>query len=224
MARPRRVGFTMVAPFTSFLRRKTVAGPRRYSTALTITAAIGLGTIFELSPNSNGTWSEKVSHGFGSGSDGFYPQSMLVMDAMGNLYGTTNDGGIYPCTANGNVDCGTVFELSPRGNGSWTEAVVHNFGNGTDGQNSIAGLVFDRVGNLYGTTYWGGIHGYGTVFEMSPRAGGGWTETVLHSFNDNGIDAVGSAADLPLDSSGNIYGATAFGGSGHLGAVFEITP
>ena len=85
----------------------------------------------------------------------------------GNLYGTTYTGGIH--------NYGTVFELSPRQGGGWTEKVLHSFGGGTDGTSPNAGLIFDTAGNLYGTTYLGGIHGFGTAFEMSPKQGGGWT-------------------------------------------------
>ncbi len=182
------------------------------------------GFAFQLSPKSDGTWQEKALHSFGNGTDGFYLFAPLVIDPAGNLFGVTNDGGIHPCTANGNIDCGTVFMISPGGNGSWSETVIHNFGNGSDGQNPYGGLVLDAAGNLYGTTYWGGIHADGTTFEMSPRIGGGWTETVLHSFNDNGVDAAAPAASMMLDSSGDLYGTSAFGGTNYIGAVFKITP
>src|ERR1700734_1887407 len=125
---------------------------------------------------------EKVLHSFGAGSDGAQPYGAgLVPDAAGNFYGTTVEGGIH--------NLGTVFELSPKEGGGWTEKVLHSFGNGTDGAGPWAGLIFDAAGNLYGTTANGGIHscnGFahncGTVFELSPKEGGGWTEQVLHSF------------------------------------------
>ena len=108
-----------------------------------------------------------------------YPYAGLIFDAAGNLYGTTYYGGIH--------GAGTVFELSPTAGGGWTEKVLHSFGSGTDGQCPYAGLIFDAAGNLYGTTDGGGIHGGGTVFELTPTGGGGWTEKVLHSFG-NGTD------------------------------------
>src|ERR1700689_250039 len=131
---------------------------------------------------------DKLLHSFGNGTDGQGPQAGLVMDSHGNLYGTTNFGGIHgPCQ--GGPTCGTVFELSPKVGGGYTETVLHSFGDGSnDGQNPQAGLILDGAGNLYGTTPGGGIHGWGTVFELSPREGGGYTETVLHSFNYNGSD------------------------------------
>ncbi len=79
---------------------------------------------------------------------------------------------------------GTVFELTPTGGGGWTEKVLYSFGNTTDGAIPVAGLIFDAAGNLYGTTIEGGTHGDGTVFELTPTGGGGWTEKVLHSFGN----------------------------------------
>ena len=85
---------------------------------------------------------------------------------------------------------GAVFELSPRHGGGWTEKVLHSFDdNGTEGIEPVASLILDSAGNLYGTPQQGGIHGDGTVFELSPRQGGGWTETVLHSFG-RGTDGI----------------------------------
>lgn len=124
---------------------------------------------------------ERVLHTFGHDGDGSYPYASLIGDAAGNLYGTTSDGGIH--------NNGTVFELTPRQGGGWTESVLHSFGNGVDGTQPDAGLIFDATGNLYGTTSGGGIHNYGTVFKLTPGQGGGWTETVLHSFG-NGEDGV----------------------------------
>ena len=103
-----------------------------------------------MTPEEGGGWTEKVLHNFGNGKDGYWPSSGLIFDAAGNLYGATGAGGDYPC-ANG-LGCGTVFELTPREGGGWTEKVLHNFGiNGRDGT-APSGVIFDAVGNLYGTT------------------------------------------------------------------------
>jgi uncharacterized repeat protein (TIGR03803 family) len=83
------------------------------------------------------------------------------------------------------VGCGTVFELSPRPRGVWTETVLYNFGNGNDGINPNGSLIMDAAGNLYGTTNFGGIHDGGTVFELSSKQGG-WRETVLYGFKSDG--------------------------------------
>jgi uncharacterized repeat protein (TIGR03803 family) len=131
---------------------------------------------------------------------------------------------------------GTVFELSPAVGGGWTEAVLHSFVGypSTDEANPIGGVVFDTAGNLYGTTYFGGIYGlsndgYGTVFELSPVAGGTWSERVLHSFG-SGKDGIYPYASLVVDGSGNLYGTTSAGGayaavdSVGYGTVFEVAP
>ncbi|HXM19869.1 MAG TPA: choice-of-anchor tandem repeat GloVer-containing protein [Terriglobales bacterium] len=104
---------------------------------------------------------EIVLHNFtGNASDGAGPLAGVVMDAKGNLYGTTFTGGAY--------NYGTVFEVTPKAGGSWTEQVLHSFGNGHDGVSPQAGLIFDASGNIYGTTYAGGTYGGGTVFEVTP--------------------------------------------------------
>ena len=181
----------------------------------------GCGTVFELAPKDGGGWTETVLHSFNCISgDGYSPEAGLTFDAAGNLYGTTVSGGIHTCE--GNSTCGTVFELSPE-DGGWREKIVHSF-NGTDGESPSAGLTFDTAGNLYGTTVLGGIHTYGTVFELSPKQDGGWQETVVHSFNVNGHDGYNPEASLMIDSFGNLYGTTDYGGIHVAGTVFEITP
>jgi uncharacterized repeat protein (TIGR03803 family) len=165
---------------------------------------------------------EKVLHYFrDNGTDGFSPEGGLIFDASGNLYGTTYSGG-----ASGN---GTVFELTPVA-GGWAEKVLHSF-SGADGSQPTSSLVFDDSGNLYGTTFYGGANGVGTVFELTPRADGNWAQKVLHSFSQNGIDGANPYSDLTFDASGNIYGTTSYGGSGACvsfsngcGTVFELTP
>jgi uncharacterized repeat protein (TIGR03803 family) len=179
----------------------------------------GGGSVFELSPGAGGHWTWQVLHDFGNDADGNSPSAGVIMDAAGNLYGTTAGGGAYTG--------GTVFELSPAAGGGWTEQILYSFANIPDGSTPYACLTFDSAGNLYGTTYYGGIYGGGTVFELSPVAGGGWTEQVLHSFG-NGTDGSGPSADVILDSAGNIYGTTAYGGTYNCppfgcGVVFEVT-
>jgi uncharacterized repeat protein (TIGR03803 family) len=130
---------------------------------------------------------ETVLYSFGGvlDSSGSSPQAALVRDAAGNLYGTTLYGGSY--SFEGDFGFGTVFELSPIAGGGWTETVLHSFNqDGTDGVSPESALATDAAGNLYGTTYGGGAHDYGTVFELSPMAGGGWSEAILHSFNNPG--------------------------------------
>jgi uncharacterized repeat protein (TIGR03803 family) len=168
---------------------------------------------------------EKILHDFGNGSDGTLPSSALILDGSGNLYGTTYTGGTGSAC---NQNCGTVFELTPKAHGGWKETVLHSFGHGADGTNPYAGLVFDASGNLYGTTSGGGIFGAGTVFELTPKANGEWTERVLHNFNSR--DGLTPYATLIFDSAGNLYGTTQLGGDGKdcfgygCGTVFELTP
>jgi uncharacterized repeat protein (TIGR03803 family) len=186
------------------------------------------GTVFELTPKAGGGWTEKVLHSFGMGNDTVYPNPGLILDASGNLYGTTWEGG-----TNG---YGTVFELTPKAGGGWTEKILHSFGKVEDGQNPYDNsLIFDASGNLYGTTFGGGAestgcndYGCGTVFELTPKAGGGWKEKILHSFNDYSRDGYNPYAGLIFDASGNLYGTTANGGGCNdpysCGTVFELTP
>ena len=200
-------------------------------------------TVFEVSPNGHGGWTETVLYTFCSQNnctDGDQPYSTLILDSAGNLFGTTLAGGIPGCFGSG---CGTVFELSPNGHGGWTETVLYSFcsQNGcTDGANPYAGLIFDAAGNLYGTTPFGGNngsgcngfgeYGCGTVFELSPAAGMGWTEAVLYAFPDyNGTDGFMPYAGLIMGGAGSLYGTTLFGGAynegnGGGGTAFELSP
>ena len=147
----------------------------------------------------------------------------LIFDAAGNLYGTTSQGGAY--------GDGSVFELSPTADGKSTEQVLHSF-NGTDGETPLGALIFDAVGNLYGTTLNGGAHAKGTVFELSPKVGGGWTEKVLHNFSASGTEGSTPRSNLVFDASGNLYGTAYAGGDlgcvtqdgGACGTVFELSP
>src|SRR5271165_268149 len=178
------------------------------------------GTVFELS-FSGGTWTKTKLLDFG-GTAGEYPVAAPILDASGNLYGTTSSGG----TKNGG---GTAFELSNTGSG-WTETILHNFLGGTDGQEPSAGLIFDHAGNLYGTTFYGGAGGCqggcGTVFELSPSSGG-WTETIIQNFTQ---DATGYHLNsgVIMGAKGKIYGTTRDGGNlkqcvpTGCGTVFEM--
>ena len=173
------------------------------------------GTVFELSPNGSGGWTEKILHSFYYDfDDGAEPYAGLIMDSAGNLYGTTEFSGIY-----GN---GTVFELSPNGSGGWSERILRSF-NFDDGASPVAALIFDAAGNLYGTTSSGGLHGLGTVFQLSPNGTGGWSEKVLHSFG-NGSDGIFPDGSVHFDSAGNLYGTTSGGGVNGTGTVFKMTP
>jgi uncharacterized repeat protein (TIGR03803 family) len=196
------------------------------------------GTVFKLTPPSTtgGSWTQTVLHSFAGTTDGAGPYAGLVFDAAGNLYGTTSGGGqldYYPYRT-----YGTVFKLSPpsTAGGTWTESVLHKF-TGSDGANPYAGLIFDATGNLYGTTFAGGVfggscpNGCGTVFSLTPPStmGGPWSESVLYAFTTlESTDGVVPAAELILDASGNLYGTTTQHGTGYYGdfpgMVFKLTP
>jgi hypothetical protein len=121
----------------------------------------GYGVVFELMLITGGRWTEKVLHGFVNTPAG-NPVAGLVMDATGNLYGTTMLGATETSCGGG---CGTLIKLSPASTG-WTYKVVHQFGTGTDGFHPTGDLVLDASGNMYGTTQAGGAQGSGMVFEI----------------------------------------------------------
>jgi uncharacterized repeat protein (TIGR03803 family) len=140
----------------------------------------------------------------------------LIFDSAGNLYGTTVTGGTD--------NVGVVFELSPEGKG-WKETVLHSFANnGVDGNKPYGSVVFDKNGNLYGTTTLGGTHGGGLVFELSPQASGKWKETIIHTFYANGKDGAAPYGGPVFDSAGNLYGSTDGGGKSYFGTVYELIP
>ena len=130
----------------------------------------GGGTVFELTP-SNGSWTLNTLYSFTKVNNSFRPGPVasLIMDAAGNLYGTTKADGAY--------GYGNVFKLMPS-NGSWAYTSLYDFTGGSDGANPYSSLVLDAQGNLYGTTYTGGQSGEdcllnetytcGVVFEITP--------------------------------------------------------
>jgi uncharacterized repeat protein (TIGR03803 family) len=197
------------------------------------------GLVYELSPAPDGTWTEKTLYTFPGGISGVAPSGGLVMDQAGNLYGTTRYGGLGTIKGSQLSGYGIIFELTPAGNGAWTEQTLYLFaGYPTDGAQSEAGLILDPSGNLYGTTSIGGsgncvlknnlIIGCGTAFELTLQ-NGAWRETILHSFLGGTQDGQTPAASLVLDQSGNLFGTTIFGGSGYTqsgpsGTVFELSP
>jgi uncharacterized repeat protein (TIGR03803 family) len=193
--------------------------------------AYGDGAVAELSPGSDG-WTYNVLFSFDVSKDGYDPQSAMIFDTNGNLYGTTK----YSQDGNG-----TAFKLMPpawsRAENEWTEDILHDFRGSShhDGQLVYAGLVFDQSGDLYGATEAGGVYnkscpgGCGTVFKLSPGQNGHWKETVLHYFADASRGA-GPLGTLVFDGAGNLYGTTVGGGKGQqycgggCGVVFKMTP
>jgi uncharacterized repeat protein (TIGR03803 family) len=172
--------------------------------------ANGVGTVFELAPNG----SESVLLTF-DGTNGRRPGNGNLINVNGTLYGTTITGGTGSCYAG----CGTVFSLNLQ---TGAETVLYNFLGGSDGLNPIYGLVADKHGDLYGTTYEGGSNNHGVVFKIAPDG----TETVLYTFcsQANCADGTGPYSQPIIDKSGNLYGTTTEGGADGGGTVFEITP
>jgi uncharacterized repeat protein (TIGR03803 family) len=160
-----------------------------------------------------------VLHGFQDTADGVNPEARVIFDSSGNLYGTTAYGGDTSCA--GGYGCGEVFELSSSANGSWTKTTIHAFTDTPDGHAPMAGLTFDRAGNLFGTTYNGGNSGTGALFELSPGSGG-WVESVAYSFT-NGNDGGFPSTPVIVSRKGTILGTASFGGQFTHGVVFSVT-
>jgi uncharacterized repeat protein (TIGR03803 family) len=180
------------------------------------------GTVFALARGNSGQWLETTLTTFPD-TDGGVPQSNLVADAAGNLYGTTSEGGAH--------HFGTVFQLT-NSPGGWKEAILYNFPSGKGAGaflfSNPSALIFDSASNLYGETEYGGTAGLGTVFELSPIAGGGWKEKDLFRFSGvkTGLHPSGG---LVFDADGNLYGTTQSGGdqtrcTPGCGIVFKLTP
>ena len=168
------------------------------------------GVVFEVTPS--GT--ETLLHFFSITQNGQIPLAGLVRDKKGNLYGTTQSGGLH--------NRGTVFEVTPSG----TETILHSFAkNKKDGYYPDARLVFDAQGNLYGTTPVGGMtnsncpQDCGTVFELTPSG----TETLLYKFK-GGSDGAIPYTPVTFDKQGNLYGTTTGGGAANCGTIFALTP
>ena len=185
----------------------------------------GIGVAYQVHTVNIG---EHVLHSFTGTPDGSGPFSGPLLDAAGNLYGTTLAGG-----ANG---YGAVYELSPSG-GGWTEVILYSFTNGSDGGGPISSLVLDRSGNLYGATQSGGSYGGGTLFKLTERSGA-WALTTLYEFRSatastpgsipaggcTGQPFIGSNRTLSIDTAGNLYGTTSADTVNQYGSVFKLTP
>ena len=180
----------------------------------------GSGVVFELSRTSGGDWRESTLYSF---SENNRPQSGVIFDTQGNLYGETQDAEIY--------------ELTPNTGGAWTETTLWTFTGDSGGSDPYGGLTFDRDGNLYGAAKTsgdlkcnvGGV-GCGLIFKLTHNSSGQWTEHVLYTFQNpsNGAQPWGP---LVFDANGNLYGTTYYGGDtscydGFLagcGVVFELS-
>ncbi len=170
----------------------------------------GSGTLFQMQPSGN-SWTESIIWSFEGQPDGLYPENGVIIDSNDSLYGTTQQGG--------SSNFGTVFKLSYVVRVGWTETVLYNFQNGSDGSEPVAGLVSDSSGNLYGATTGGGSRA-GTIFELSP-SGDSYIFRLLYSFS--GPSYCGPYATLTMDNSGSLYGTTLCDGANGFGNIFKLS-
>jgi uncharacterized repeat protein (TIGR03803 family) len=182
------------------------------------------GSVFQMTPSGNG-WKENMIYSFGPAPTQYTPltagPSGLVVDSMGNLYGTAAFGGANRF--------GSVVELSYKAGIGWQETDLFSF---SDVAHPMGGIIFDPIGHIYGVTFAGGAHGFGSVFQLTRTPGGAWQKTVIYDFNGYPNDGANPAAGLAIDSAGNLYGTTKSGGSGDCsqksiavgcGTVFELS-
>jgi hypothetical protein len=194
------------------------------------------GTVFELTPNANGTWTESTLYSFVDASTGWNPFSGVILDKAGDLVGTTENGG--------SALQGTVFKITPKGNGKVEESLIHEFSGEADGSFPQTGLTPDAAGNLYGVTLVGGGTaftctensggGCGIVYKLTLQSDGTWKETILYSFLGGADGAIPGNDSLALDAKGDIFGSASAGGDfnagcpgnvpGGCGVVFKVRP
>ena len=175
--------------------------------------ADGLGTIYQLHPRSNGSWAFRVIHDFTGGSDGSSGSAGKMVFRGQSLYGAATTGG---------AGYGTVFELRPTGTDGWNFRTLYEFQGAPDGSFPYGALLFDQSGHIYGTTYYGGADGLGSIYQLTRATGGNWSEQILYGFQA-GEDGNSSISNLVFDTGGNLYGTTSEGGLGS-GTIFELAP
>jgi len=184
----------------------------------------GAGFVYKLA--NFGSWVLDPLFSFLGGDTGSLPPGVIV-GPNGSLYGGAQ-GGIQNCGTDGSQYCGLIYNLTPKPNicgtalCGWDENVLYRFSSESDGGQFVNVTAFDQAGNLYGTTYYGGTHDEGTVFELTPSGGGNWTKTVLYNF------VGGFGGSLPtqvlLGNDGNLYGVGDGRSFENDGVVFQLTP
>jgi uncharacterized repeat protein (TIGR03803 family) len=168
------------------------------------------GTVWQLHPNGDGSWTHAVLYNFTGGADGAEPYEGVTLDAAGNLYGTAVTGG----------GCGVAYKLTKSG-GTWTQTVIHQFNGTDDGQGPGARLTLDDTGNIYGMAPTGGVNGMGTIYEMKPGRQGSYHFKLLHAFA--GADGIGGSAGALVFHNGDLYGAATAGGAYGQGSIYRLT-
>jgi uncharacterized repeat protein (TIGR03803 family) len=181
-----------------------------------IGGTFGIGTVFQLKPQSNGQWLKSTIHDFTGGEDGGAASAGRLLIINRSIFGVATVGGVH--------GVGTVFRITPTPEGSWTFTTLYSFkGIPDDGVFPYGGLVRDTTGNFYGTTYYGGETDNGVVYKLS-QAGGTWNEEVLHHFQ-GGTDGARSISTLVFGANGSLFGTTVEGGAScNCGTIFELAP
>ncbi|HEX3652374.1 MAG TPA: choice-of-anchor tandem repeat GloVer-containing protein [Rhizomicrobium sp.] len=188
----------------------------------------GRGVVFEMSPGAHHQWTFTPIHSF-TQDEGGIPEGGLTLDTAGHFHSVESGGGPD--------GLGSAFELAPTGPGQWTDSTVHVFNGSPDGVNPFQNPAFDANGNLFGTTYNGGdidscYDDCGVIYELTPREGGGWSESVVYDFASqaDGADGYAPIAGLVFDGKGHFFGTTVKGGAVtglracDCGVVYEFTP
>ena len=194
--------------------RVTVDGARNVYGMAPTGGGHGLGTIYKIHQASNRAWTFGVLHAFTGGTDGATGSAGRMILRDGRLYGAVTAGGRY--------GSGVVFELNAGGFGERDLKILYAFRGQPDGSFPYGALLFDQSGNIYGTTYYGGADGIGSVYKLSPQPVGEWAEDVLYSFQQ-GTDGNSPISNLVFDVTGNLYGTTSEGGLGS-GTIFKLSP
>lgn len=175
----------------------------------------GNGTVYKLTRDSGGGWTQRVIYAFKGGEDGSRP-SDVILDGKGNLIGGTWKGGTHK-----NMP-GAIFKLTPSAGGRWKKTTLYSFELG--GKPVGPGdLLLDQAGNLYGTAAGGGVDEGGSIFKLTPTPRGNWKETIVYIFPTTSPEGCGPG-ELIMDRKGNLFGTTDDRGRFGGGSVFELTP
>jgi len=230
------VGATPMAGLTQDLAGN-LYGTAEFGGVFLFCSATSCGTVYKVTRRGSG-WVTTPVYSFRGAPDGATPMARVVFGADGELYGTTQYGGTGFCPEGTLHGCGTVFKLQPPPTACktplcpWMETVLYSFVSEDDGYSPQDEVTFDREGNIYGTTLWGGNSACscGTVFKLTHNSDGSWTKTTLYSFQGGPNDGARPYAGVTLDAAGNIYGTTEYGGTNcspstsACGVIFKLTP
>jgi uncharacterized repeat protein (TIGR03803 family) len=214
--------FNVIHPFTGgndgsggSAGRLVIHNGRLYGVT-TAGGANGKGIVFELSQVNPVAWNFRTLYAFRGQPDAGFPYGGVTFDAAGSLYGTTYYDGAY--------NLGSVYELTPEGAGTWTEKVLYSFQGGNDGSGSIANVLFDATGNMYGTTSQGGAScSCGVIFKLSPDGHGNWSESISYRFQGP-PDGAFAYNGMVVGLGGAFYGSTVHGGPTDDGTIYKFQP